>query len=86
MPFGIRSICRRNEDIRGMKVDKSCDQYYNITNGSHDWRLTQGTAGECEHRMPAAWAIRFCGTGLSIFAFRGIVMKKIKSMSEGSFS
>ena len=57
--------------LQGLFIDKFPVLYYNITNGSHDWRVTQITAVECEHSMPTAWAIRFCGTGLSIFAFLG---------------
>ena len=59
--------------------------YYNITISSHNWRKTQNTAGECERCMPTAWAIQFLAkAGLSIFV-RGIIMKKIKNMSESSF-
>ena len=53
----------------GILVDKQGFLYYNITSSSHDWRVAQITAVECERYVPTVWAIQFCGTGLSIFAF-----------------
>ena len=55
--------------VCAFRVDKTAFSDYNNTSSSHDWRVAQITAVECEHSMPTAWAIQFCGTGLSIFVF-----------------